>query len=121
MRFAGSPQVASFMADSVDHGLLGRKGQRARANEDIMATQSDAKVGMAQDKADALLQMAEIGADATQAAGQQAGQNSLMSGIMGGITGGIKGAGGLGSIFGGGGGGSSFTPTGGWGNFGKVF
>ena len=113
MRFAGSPQVASFFADSVDHGLLGRKGNRARANEHMMATQADAKVGMAQDKADAILAMGDIAAEQQE----QANQQSMMSGILGGVQ---SLAGGLFSG-GGGGGGSSFTPTGGWGNFGKVF
>ena len=106
MRFAGSPQVASFMSDSVDHGLLGRKGNRARAKEEMQAFKSDAQVGMAQDKAEAMLEIADIQGAATEAAGQQAGQNALQSGIMGGVTsllGGIGGGGG-GGLFGGGGG-----------------
>ena len=106
MRFAGSPQVASFMADSVNHGELGRIGSRSRAKDQMQAFDSDAKVGMAQNDADTMLKLAEMGAAQQRQAGQQAGQNSLMSGIMGGVS---SIAGGL---FGGGGGGATMGGSG---------
>lgn len=105
MRFAGSPQVASFMSDSVDHGLLGRKDNRARAKEEMQAFKSDAQVGMAQDKAAAMVEMAEIAGeglqDQAQAQAQQANENEIgglitsgAKSLFGGIGGGLFGGGG---------------------------
>ena len=121
MRFAGSPQVASFLSDSVDHGALQAKGARSRAMDMMAADKADAKVAMAEDSAAGILARAELGAEA-QAAAAKAAQPSGLDQALGigkslmGFAGSFGGGGG--SLFGGGGG-SSFTPTGGWGNFGN--
>ena len=104
MRFAASPQVASFLHSKLDFGDTAQAGQKSRAEQRITATQADAAVENANIQGNAMLEMAKMGADATRAQGQAAQQ----SGIFGGITSGLSGlaggflSGGGGGFFGGG-------------------
>ena len=110
MRFAGSPQVASFLHSKLDFGDTAQAGQKSNAEQRITATQADAAVEDANIKGAAMIEMAKLGADATRAQGDAAKQ----SGIFGGITSGLSSLAG-GFIGGGGFGGGSaekYSPTG---------
>ena len=98
MRFAGSPQVASFLNSKLDFGNLGKTGQKTQAEQRISATMADAGVAKAGIEGDAMIEAAEHGADARRAQGEAAGQSAMWGGIGKGISG-I--AGGLGGMFGG--------------------
>ena len=97
MRFAGSPQVASFLHSKLDFGDTAQAGQKANAEQRITATKADALVGKADIEANAMLEMAKIGADSMRAQGDAAKQ----SGIFGGITSGLSSI--AGGLFSGGG------------------
>ena len=86
MRFAGSPQIASFLHSKLDFGDTAQAGQKSNAEQRIMATQADAAVEGANIKGDAMIKAAELGADATRAQGAAAGQASMFGGISSGIS-----------------------------------
>lgn len=97
MRFAASPQVASFLHSKLDFGDTAQAGQKANAEQRITATQADAAVEGANIKGDAMIEMAKMGADATRAQGDAAKQagifggiGSAISGIGGGLIGGMN-------------------------------
>ena len=103
MRFAASPQVASFLNQGVNFGGLHQAGQKTQAEERITATEADAAVARADIEAEAMIEAAKHGAAATRAQGEAAGQSSLWGGISSGIG---SLAGGLSSL-----GGSSSTAS----------
>ena len=98
MRFAASPQVASFLNSKLDFGNLHKTGQKTQAEETIAAAMADAQVEGAKLKGEAMVESAKHGADATKAQGEAAGQSAMWGGISSGISGL---AGGLGGMFGG--------------------
>ena len=104
MRFAGSPQIASFMNSKMDFGDTAQAGQKANAEQRISATQADAAVGRADIEANAMLEAAKLGAEATAAQADAAKQSSIFGGIgsaVSGIAGGLfSGGGGGGTDFG---------------------
>ena len=69
----------------MDFGDTAQAGQKANAEQRITATQADAAVGAANINANAMLKMAELGADATRAQGEAAGQSAMWGGITSGI------------------------------------
>ena len=104
MRFAGAPQVASFLSDRPDYGAVADLGLRARSKERQTATAAEARTHMAKIDAMAQVRAAEHQARGIKAGGQAqaaATRASGMSGMIGSI------AGGIGSLDFGGGGGSS--------------
>lgn len=86
MRFAASPQVASFLNQGMNFGDLHQAGQKSQAEQRITATQADAAVAAADLKAEAMIEAAKHGADATRAQGEAAGQSSMFGGITSGLS-----------------------------------
>ena len=105
MRFAGAPQITSFLGDSPDYGKIAQTGMDAASKERQSATYSRANTHLAGLDAMAQVRSAEHQARGIAAGGQAqaaATRASGMSGMFGSI------AGGIGSLdFGGGGGNSS--------------
>ena len=110
MRFAASPQVASFLNQGMNFGDLHKSGQKTQAEQRITATQADAAVAAADLRAEAMIEAAKHGASATRAQGEAAGQSSMFGGITSGLSslaGGFIGGGGFG-----GGSAANYSPTG---------
>ena len=108
MRFAGAPQVASFLSDRPDYGAVADLGLRARSKERQTATAAEARTHMA--KLDAMAQVRaakhqargiKAGGQAQAAATRASGMSSMFGSIAGGI--GSLDFGGGNSAFGGGG------------------
>ena len=97
MRMAGSA-VQSLFADmgSPDYSGLSNLGQKARAEEGIMAMQSDAKVDSAHMQGDAAMAKAKMQADVigAQSSAQQQANMGSMIGSVGSMFGGLGTAGG---------------------------
>ena len=92
MRFAGAPQVASFLSDRPDYGAIADLGLQARSKERQTATAAEARTNMAKIDAMAQVRAAEHQARGIEAGGQAqaaATRASGMSGMFGSIAGGI--------------------------------
>ena len=85
MRFAASPGFlgAYGLADTFDPNQLGQQAALGRSTQNRAATAADAAVRGQELQADATIQAAKYGADATRAQGAAQGQMSMMSGAMG--------------------------------------
>ena len=93
MRFAGSPQIASFLSDGPDYGAVADLSMKARSNEKQTATAAIGKVNAAGLDAMAQVRAAEHQARGIKAGGQAqaaATRASGMSGMFGSIAGGIS-------------------------------
>ena len=108
-RFAGSPQMASFMQQGFDAGLVGETGMQAKSQERQYAALAQGEIGamgldaMGRIKSAAHQARAiEAQADAQAAATRASGMSSMISSI----------AGGIGSLNFSGGGGASVSPSG---------
>ena len=114
MRFAGSPQIASFLSEGPDYGAVADLSMKARSKENQTLTAATAKVNATGLDAMAQVRAAEHQARGIAAGGQAqaaATRASGMSGMFGSI------ASGIGSLdFGGGGSNYSFDPIGSQGN-----
>ena len=92
MRFAGSPQIASFLSDGPDYGAVADLSMKARSNEKQTATAAIGKVNAA-----GLDAMAQVRAAEHKARGIEAGYQTQaattrangMSNMFGSIAGGI--------------------------------
>ena len=96
MRFAGSPQVASFLNSKLDFGDAAQAGQKSNAEQRITANQADSAVEGARLYGNSLIETAGINADAQAAQAQAASDSSMFGSIMGGI--GSLGAGAIGGM-----------------------
>ena len=108
MRFAGSPQITSFLAGSPKFGEMADIGLQARGHEQNMAHKSEALVAGAGLDAMAKVHSATHQARGIEAQGKAQGQIAQaqgMSGMMSGI------AGGIGNISFGGGGGAAASSV----------
>ena len=85
MRFAASPGFlgAYGMVDSFDANQLGQQAAAGRSLQNRAAMEADAAVRGQEISADATIQAAKYGADATRAQGAASGQMSMMQGAMG--------------------------------------
>mgnify|MGYP003119945612 CR=1 FL=1 len=85
MRFAASPGFlgAYGLADTFDPNQLGQQAALGRSTQNRAATAADAAVRGQELQADATIQAAKYGADATRAQGAAQGQMSMMQGAMG--------------------------------------
>ena len=102
MRFAGAPQIASFLGDSPDYGALAQAGMNAASKERQSATYSRANTHVAGLDAMAQVRAAEHQARGIKAGGQAQASATRATGLSN-MIGSI--AGGVGNIdFGGGGG-----------------
>ena len=105
MRFAGSPQVANFLAETPDYGMMAKTGIQSRGMEKRMSHEAEglvagtgldalAKVNSATEAARGIVAQGE----AQGASSQAQGMSSMMSGIAGGIGNMSFGGGGGGGI-----------------------
>ena len=85
MRFAASPQVASFLNQGMNFGDLHQAGQKTQAEQRITATQADAAVAAADLEAEAMIEAAKETGAATRAQGAAQGQSAMWGGISSGI------------------------------------
>lgn len=90
MRFAGS-QLSNFI-DGTNFDNIAKMGHQSRAHVDNASMVADGLVDQADINAEARIEAAKYGADATRAEGAAAGQSSMFSGLgsmASGIAGGI--------------------------------
>ena len=92
MRFAGAPQIASFLGDSPDYGALAQAGMNAASKERQSATYSRANTHVAGLDAMAQVRAAEHQARGIKASGQaqaSATRAAGLSNMIGSIAGGV--------------------------------
>ena len=84
-RFAASPSILSFMADSPNYGKLASAGTMERAKSAAMKLRGDAGIQAAGISGQARKAGAKYGAKAAIAQGESDGYSSMMGGIASGV------------------------------------
>ena len=91
-RFAGSPQMASFLQDTFNSGLVAESGMQAKSKEQQTATLSEGAIGAAGLDAMGQIKSAahqargiEAQGDAQAAATRASGMSSMIGSIAGGL------------------------------------
>ena len=87
MRFAGAPNISSFLSDTPAYDRVGSMAVGEDAENDVSQAMRNAYVADAGMRAQGAIARAEASADAIRAGGQARGQAAAVGGIAGGIGG----------------------------------